>query len=363
MTNDITKVDKNLEVSKKIEADGMSFFDVRNEPFGVYGLYNYREESVFRRIPQDVADNTNTGVKGLAKNTAGGRVRFCTDSDVIAIKVVIPSSTKIPQSSLLGFGGFDLYVDNPFDMSSRFHRAFIPPMDHTGEYESEVKFADRKMRYITINFPPYSRVTELLVGIKSDATLGEGLKYKDVPPIVYYGSSITQGGFVSRPGNGYQNMICRRNNIDFINLGFSGSGKAEDAIVDYMAGLDMCAFVCDYDHNAPDVAHLNDTHYKLYEKIRAAHPTIPFIMLSKPDFDSNYNTSILRRNVIFDTYRRARENGDLNVYYIDGASIFRGPYEDSCTVDGTHPNDLGFALMADAIEAELIRAFSQNNIT
>jgi lysophospholipase L1-like esterase len=124
----------------------------------------------------------------------------------------------------------------------------------------------------------------------------------------------------------------------------------------------MTAFVCDYDHNAPDAEHLEKTHYKMYEKIRAAHPDIPYIIISKPDFDSNYVTSIPRRNVIFDTYRRARDNGDLNVYYIDGAGIFRGPYEDSCTVDGTHPNDLGFALMADAIEAELKRAFTQNNI-
>ena len=243
------------------------------------------------------------------------------------------------------------------------YRAYLPPMGFKDEYESEVKFNSKKLRYITINFPPYSRVTELLIGIKDDATLGEGLKYKDVPPIVYYGSSITQGGFVSRPGNGYQNMICRRNDIDFINLGFSGSGKAEDAMIEYLASLDMCAFVCDYDHNAPSVEHLENTHYKLYEAIRKAHPDVPYIIISKPDFDSNYDTSIPRRNVIFDTYRKARANGDRNVYYVDGASIFRGPYEDSCTVDGTHPNDLGFALMADAVEAELIRAFSQNNIT
>jgi hypothetical protein len=363
MSNDISKIDKNLEVKKNIETEDMAFYDVRKEPFAVYGLYNYREEGFFRRIPQDVADNTNNGVKNLCKNTAGARVRFFTDSEVIAIKAKVPSTTKIPQNSLLGFGGFDLYVDSPDGSVSRFYRPFLPPIDHKGEFESEIKFNSRAPRYITINFPPYSRVTELLVGIKSDAKLGEGLKYKEVPPIVYYGSSITQGGFVSRPGNGYQNIICRRNNIDFINLGFSGSGKAEDAIVEYMAGLEMSAFVCDYDHNAPDAEYLVATHYKLYEAIRKTHPSIPYIIMSKPDFDSNYNTSIPRRNVIFDTYRRAREAGDLNVYYIDGASIFRGRFEDSCTVDGTHPNDLGFALMADAVHAELQRAFTQNNIT
>lgn len=76
-------------------------------------------------------------------------------------------------------------------------------------------------------------------------------------------------------------MVCRRNNIDFINLGFSGSEKGEDAIVDYMAGLEMSAFVCDYDHNAPDAEHLVATNYKMYEKIRKAHPNIPYIILSR----------------------------------------------------------------------------------
>jgi hypothetical protein len=82
-------------------------------------------------------------------------------------------------------------------------------------------------------------------------------------------------------------------------------------------------------------------------------------MISRVDFDHSYNDSILRRDVIIDTYRYARANGDRNVYYIDGAGVFRGPYQEMCTTDGCHPTDLGFALMADAIGNELERAFTQ----
>ena len=145
-----------------------------------------------------------------------------------------------------------------------------------------------------------------------------------------------------------------------INLGFSGSGRAEDRIVDYMAGLSMSAFVSDYDHNAPNVAHLAATHCKMYQKIRAAHPEIPYIMISRVDFDCNYHENVARRDVILDTYRYARAQGDRNVYLIDGESVFRGRYIDMCTVDGVHPNDLGFALMADAVEATLRRALTQH---
>ena len=65
--------------------------------------------------------------------------------------------------------------------------------------------------------------------------------------------------------------------------------------------------------------------------------------------------SVARRRVIIDTYHYAVANGDKNVYFIDGESIFRGPFEDSCTVDGCHPNDLGFAFMAEAVTAVLKR--------
>jgi hypothetical protein len=51
-----------------------------------------------------------------------------------------------------------------------------------------------------------------------------------------------------------------------------------------MAGLDMKIFVSDYDYNAPDPDYLKATHYKMYEKIRAKHPDIPYIMISRPDF-------------------------------------------------------------------------------
>jgi hypothetical protein len=85
-------------------------------------------------------------------------------------------------------------------------------------------------------------------------------------------------------------------------------------------------------------------------------------MISRVDFDCDYKHNILRRDIIMDTYRYARAQGDQNVYYIDGAGVFRNDYVDMCTVDGCHPTDLGFALMADAIGDELRRAFTQKLI-
>lgn len=363
MSNDISKIDKNLSVETTLLKDGVAFYDVRRAPFRVYGLYDYKNQPIFRRLPEEVAAATSDGVAHLSKHTAGGRVRFATDSDFICIKSKMNSITLLPHMPTSGTAGFDLFIDSPDGAESRYVRTFMPPWHTKDEgYESRIDLGSKKLRYFTINFPSYSGVDELLVGISEGSTLGEGLPYRSLAPFVYYGSSITQGGCASRSGNIYQNVVCRRTNVDYINLGFSGNGRAEDAIVDYMASLQMSAFISDYDHNSPSREHLSATHYKMYEKIRAAHPDIPYIMLSKCDLDNSYDANLARREVVYESFCRARANGDKNVYYIDGASIFRGPYQNMCTIDSCHPNDLGFALMADAITAEIERAFTQNLI-
>ncbi|MBR6708108.1 MAG: SGNH/GDSL hydrolase family protein [Clostridia bacterium] len=341
------EVDGNMIVPTSLDAKNLVFCDVRRPPFSVHGLWKPTEEAVFRRLPTDVAAAVSSKVKVLARQTAGGRVRFSTDSRTVAIKAVMPYVKQMDHMPLSSTSGFDLYLDT--DADSHYVHTFRIPTSATDGYESMVRFPDRRMRSFTLNFPSYNAVDALYIGLQADASLAEGRAYRDLAPVYYYGSSITQGACSSRPGLAYQNIISRRLNLDFVNLGFSGSAKAEPAICRFMAEQEMSVFVSDYDHNAPTVDHLADTHYALYETIRAAHPDIPYIMLSRPDFDRNYADSVARRAVVQATYDRARAAGDERVYFIDGQSIFRGPWEDSCTVDGTHPNDIGFMLMADHI--------------
>lgn len=356
------EIDPNFHIERTVSDADIVWRDVRKPPFSLYGLYDPVHEATFKRLPDVVAHAVSEKVTALYRNTAGGRVRFSTDSDVIAIRALMPMvCNTLAHMPLTGSAGFDLYVDDPGTGLSRFWRPFIPPCDMKDGYESAVRFSSRRLRHFTIHFPSYSDVAALFVGVRGDASLGGGMPYRGVPPVVYYGSSITQGACASRPGNSYQNILARRTGLDYLNFGFSGAAYGEEAISTYLATLPMCAFVSDYDHNAPNVTHLRGTHERLYRTIRHAHPTVPYIMLSRHDFDSAYRENILRRDVVIDTYRAARADGDTNVYYIDGASIFRGPYEDMCTVDGVHPNDLGFALLADAIGAELKRAFTQIN--
>ena len=332
-----------------IKETDVRYYDALEAPFQLYGFYKPHEERGYKRLPDEIGQNVNDGVASLYTNTAGGRVRFSTDSQYVILRAQMPKVTKFAHMPLTGSSGFDLYVDDATGRRSAFHGIFRPAVGMKDGYASILKFKTPGMRYLTVNFPLYNDVTSLEIGLQEDAAVGEGLPYRNTLPVVFYGSSITQGGCASRPGNCYENMISRRYDLDYINLGFSGSGKAEDLIVDYMAGLKMSAFVADYDHNAPTVEYLRQTHCKMYQRIRERNPDLPYIMISKPDFFNHEENAILRRNVILDTYRFALEQGDQNVYYIDGEGFFKGEWEDCCTVDTTHPNDLGFHFMAESI--------------
>ena len=349
----IDEIDKNLKVEKALGLEDIVFIDVRRDPFSVYGLYDYKNQPVFRRLPEDVAKATNPGVYGLHIHTAGGRVRFSTDSPYIAIRCKMQSITHMPHMPLIGMSGFDLY-EHKFGVDT-YIRSFMPSWDMKDGYESvQHIYNDGQMHDYTIHFPLYNDVISLEIGLREGSALTGGVKYADIKPVVYYGSSITQGGCASRPGNAYQNIISARRNIDHINLGFSGSARGEDAIVDYMATLDMSVFVCDYDHNAPSAEHLEATHEKLYRKIRDKNPDLPIIFVTKPD-NLYTDDAALRREIVYKTYRKAYAENPRRAAYIDGCSLFSAEYRDCCTVDTCHPNDIGFLCMAEVIGAEIDR--------
>ena len=338
----IEDIDKNLKPQGLPEGVELEYFDVREEPLRVFGLM-YEDDS-FCRLPDAVAKATSGGVYALHEHCAGGRVTFATDSKYVAIVCRVRSIGKMPHFSTIGSAGFDLYEGNVFQCS------FFPPYDYNDGYSASYAFTDNsKLRNLLINFPLYTAVESLYIGIEKGASLKAYNPYRDLPPIVYYGSSITQGGCASRPGNAYQAKISRELAVDHINLGFSGSAKGEEVMAEYIASLPMSAFVLDYDHNAPSVEHLEKTHERFYKIIREKNPTLPIVLASAPDFwkpsKAGQRSKELRRAVVLQTYIKNHRE-DKNLYFVDGASFYQSTDSDYCSVDGCHPNDCGFYYMA-----------------
>jgi len=123
-------------------------------------------------------------------------------------------------------------------------------------------------------------------------------------------------------------------------------------MADYINTLDMGAFVYDYDHNAPTVEHLAKTHKPFFERIREAHPDIPILMMTRPA-EIYYDDYKARREVVRATYDVAVAAGDKNVYFIDGETFYGETNRNLCSIDGCHPNDLGFFRMANVIRPTL----------
>ena len=81
----LDEIDKNLKVDSSIDKTGLSFYHFEQSPFKIYGNLERDEDGRLFRLPKKIAKETNTGVLSLASNTAGGRVKFRTNSTRVAI--------------------------------------------------------------------------------------------------------------------------------------------------------------------------------------------------------------------------------------------------------------------------------------
>ncbi len=328
------------------EVNGVSvrFCDVRKAPFILTGFpFCQGEEQPLRRLPADMTKaDVNAGALSQAQCLSGGAVLFRTDSTVLAIRVtgsnLKRSMDRMPASGLYGY---DLYERCP-DGTERF-------INNTRVKDGAARIGGRLRKgmadYI-LYLPLYSGVDSLEIGVSPEASFETPTPQRLQKPIVFYGSSITQGGCASRPANNYTTMICRALDAPQINLGFSGSAQGEPAVARAIATLDASLLVLDYDHNA-SIQHLATSHEPFFKIIRAARPDLPVIFISRPDaIDGGVEA---RRAIIRKTYDNAVAAGDKNVYFIDGEKLFGPGGQNFCTVDGTHPNDLGFFRMYEGV--------------
>ena len=330
--------------------DEKFYRDIESGCFRIYGVF--KENGWFRRIPEQIAKSVSPNVYNLHTNTAGGRVRFVTDSPYVLIRTEY-SPGRMSHFALSGSSGFDVYAD--YEDESRYEGTFLPPTDVNDGYEGQIEFSRSGKRVVTINFPLYSSVKKVFVGLSADALLETAPDYKIEKPIVYYGSSITQGGCASKPGSSYESILSRRFGCNYINLGFSGSARGEEAIGDYIKDLDMRVFVLDYDHNATTPDELAATHENLFKKVRKQNPTLPIVIMTRPKIHLTEEEE-KRHQIVYSTYLRAKEQGDPNVYFISGKDLMR-LVGDNGTVDNVHPTDSGFWSMAEELGKVFAKIF------
>ena len=353
----IEDLDPNFRVSGAIPSD-LNYYDPRQAPFSIHGLCPNAEGS-YCRLPLEMLPACSEGVQELSWHLAGGIIRFSTDSTRLSVLWRLRGQGNMPHFAATGQSGMELFEES--EHGSRHVKTVIPLMAEGRGCQTDQSFAcplPGGMRHYALYLPLYNGVSQLLLGFDEAARVEKGRMPAIEKPVLFYGSSITQGGCAQKTGSCYAAILTRRLDAEMINLGFSGNGKGEENMARHIASIPMSAFVMDYDHNAPSKEHLEKTHYPFYRIVREAQPDLPILILSMPDFDRNPADAEARRGVIVATYARALQEGDRHVYYVDGQSFFSNTDRDLCTVDDCHPTDLGFLRMADRVEPILRRALA-----
>lgn len=326
----------------------MEWIDFPNDGFNVHGLAWYEEDRALCRLPKRLKDTFRQPVWDLAQCPAGGRVLFATDSLRVGIRAKVADNYVMNHITRIGQSGFDIYVDGNF-MGS------VSP-DAEGKIEVEWQIqTSRKLRGITINMPLYKPVELKEIGLDEGASIKGHRPFALDKPVVFYGTSITQGGCASTPGTTYQSFVSRWLNIDFVNLGFSGNGLGEPELAHAINEIESSCIVID--HWANKGVDYAENLPVFVEEIRKVHRTEPIVVMGPFYYcrdDLGNEVHEVQRKAGQEYVRKMNQQGDKNMYWFDGRKMINRETSFGL-VDGVHPNSLGFYLMAKAFAPFLKR--------
>ena len=165
---DIQKIDKNF-LTRMPSGIDLRFYDADEVPFEVYGLLPHQQDEPYRRIPLQVGKESNIGVEYLSASTTGGRIRFRTNSRIVAISAEWPNLTRMNHMPLSGSSGFDLYVEEKGQ--AHYAKSLIPSMDSDTKLEAVADLETGKERNILMHFPLYQRVDRVRIGLEPQAVV------------------------------------------------------------------------------------------------------------------------------------------------------------------------------------------------
>ena len=332
-------------------------------PFRILGMGWEMPAGALRRMPLKPAETLPEGVDVQAWHTAGVQIRFRTDAARIGVRVKLKGVHGMDHLTATGQCGIDAYIGPTGAMTfagvTRFSRA-------ADAYQVTLcAFPTAERRTVTLNLPLYQGLDDLAIGLPSGCHLAAAPCPPKSRRIVVYGTSITQGGCASRPGMAYTNILSRRIDAEFFNLGFSGSGRGEPEVARAIATLPPPAvFVMDYEANCHAIENLRRTLPVFLAILRRCWPRTQILVVSKvPYAREAYDADARERRLVNrafqrQTVARLRRAGDSRITFLDGSNLLGRDYTE-CSVDGAHQTDLGFMRMANGLEQPLRRLLAR----
>lgn len=296
----------------------------------------------YERLPAYLEDKTRPAIWALSKHCSGLAVRFHTNSRIIAVKWELTENIDKKYFAATGFKGLDLYclelgkwqyVGTGIPESKKTNSIIINHMNGTDK------------EYL-LYLPLYDGLANIEIGVSPTAIIGCSLI--DSPrmdrPVVFYGTSITQGGCVSRAGMSYPNQLSRLLDRQIINLGFTGNGQLDLEIAEAMADIDASCFVIDCLPNAL-LNQMNERYVRFVEILRGKNSSVPILLVENIHFpamafDQQVSVTVKEKNkALQQIYSSLKGNGDRHVFYSKSDKLIGDDFEG--TVEGIHLTDLG----------------------
>lgn len=295
------------------------------------------------RLPRRAASSLPAGVRRQLCFPAGARLRLRSDTSELRLRV-----RCIPESSATGL---DIYVDGRFWRTA--------PVTAEGEVVC-FEGAGREPKEVTAYLPLRHELQVAAYGMDADATCKEPESAIRDRPLVLYGSSVAQGIGTARPGLGYASILGRLLDIDHVNLGFGGAGKAEPEVVHLVSQIDACCYLLDLGKSYGRQS--SGAYTAMLAALCRARPGTPIVCIT-PIFSSRESSngeymdlSRHTRAVVREAVAEPVAEGETQIYLAEGETLLSREDSDGLSGDGVHPNDLGHSLIAERLRATVEEA-------
>ncbi len=352
----IAAYDRNMAVAGAVGADGLAWIDGRDLP--IEGRAFSDVDEWYDRLPSDVTEAVNEGVRNMKHHTAGMQFRFASDSRRLVFRW-IPRFPNLAMDHMpaSGVSGIDVYRQDGRTGRWRYVK--------TGRITS-AEGASLDLEWVPgtpclVNLSLYNGIRSFSLGVEPGASVKPLPSRRNgiTKPVVFYGTSITHGGCASRPGLSFVNIIGRDLDVPVVNLGFSGCGVMELEMSRHLARIDASCYVLDCLWNMGMTSELPrpgrnvDENYEPFLRdLRARRPGVPVVMAGMCKvFGGEPNA---KDRFVRDLYDRLVAEGWTDLVHLPAEGMF--PDDGEGTVDGVHPNDRGMASLAAAYGAAVAKA-------
>ena len=309
-------------------------------------IHDSLKENRYDRLPASYKEIVREPVWDLSKHSSGLSIRFLSNSSVITAKWEVLNNFSMDHMPDTGIKGVDLYFKDNDEW--QYINTGVP-VGFNNEYKL-VENMENELREYKLFLPLYDGIKNIEIGVDSLSYVKKPMSNKK-KPIVFYGTSITQGACASRPGMAHTNIISRQLDRDVINFGFSGNGRMEESIANLISDSNPIFYVIECMPNMypPDLVSSNTI--PLIDTIRAKDPDTPIILvdlftspLTALDKNAISGTSEMN-NALKTQYDKMINSGYNNIIYLETQSALGNDFEG--TVDAVHFTDLGFIRYSD----------------